>query len=216
MLVEEANAPAHSVAAALIDAGYRLAERLPGAADLATAADRIQPDAVLVCTAAAGPDVLAKLLPGAVLPACPVVLATAEACPDTRHRAIDAGVSAFLFGDVDAERIRGAIDLAVARSAELDAVKRELDETRKKLAARKVIERAKGLLMQRSGLDEDSAYRTLRKLAMDKNLKLVDAAENLLAVAEVIDNRSVATCRMQASAAALDPPPAAHGTSRVE
>lgn len=191
LLVETGDTPAHNVAAALVDAGYRIAKRVPATADLAAEAGRVRPDAIVLCSAAGNArraaETLAKLAALESTTACPVVFAAAEVAPDTTHHAIDTGVSAFLLGEVDAARVRGVVELAVARFAELEGLRRELQSTRKKLAERKVIEKAKGLLMQRSGLDEDTAYRSLRKLAMDRNLTLVDVAENLLAVANVLD-----------------------------
>lgn len=195
LVVEAGERPAHAVARVLVEAGYRIADRVPAAADLAAAAGRVRPDAIVLCSPAEHPaptaDLLAKLATLKAAPPCPLVFATAGMTAATTRHAIDIGVSAFLIGDLDAERVRGVVDLAVARFTELDGLRRELRTARKKLAERKVIEKAKGLLMQRSGLDEDTAYRSLRKLAMDRNLTLVDVAENLLTVADVLDDRAV-------------------------
>jgi two-component system, response regulator / RNA-binding antiterminator len=78
------------------------------------------------------------------------------------------------------------LDVALARFQVDQKLRHELSETRLKLAERKVIERAKGLLMERHHCSEDEAYRKLRRLAMDKNLKLSELAQRMLDVADLL------------------------------
>jgi len=77
--------------------------------------------------------------------------------------------------------------VAVVRFGETERLRQELQDTRAILAERKAVERAKGILMKQRGFDEPQAYHALRKMAMDKNLKIGQVAENVIAVAELLN-----------------------------
>ena len=77
--------------------------------------------------------------------------------------------------------------MAVVRFGETERLRQELQDTRAILAERKAVERAKGILMKQRGFDEPQAYHALRKMAMDKNLKIGQVAENVIAVAELLN-----------------------------
>jgi response regulator NasT len=100
--------------------------------------------------------------------------------------AVKAGVSAYVADGFNAARLRPILNVAVARFTEFQSMRDELEAVKAKLAERKVIDRAKGILMQQKGMDEDTAYRTLRKLAMDKNMKILDIAEHLIQFSNVL------------------------------
>ena len=107
--------------------------------------------------------------------------------------AVAAGVSAYIVAGLSAERIRPILDVALARfeheqalRAELADARTEVQDLSAELKNRRIIDRAKGLLMQRQGLSEQVAYEKLRKTAMDKNLKVVDVAQRMLDVAELL------------------------------
>ena len=94
--------------------------------------------------------------------------------------------SAYVVAGLSAERVKAVLDVALARFEVDQKLRHELSETKLKLADRKVIERAKGLLMERHHCSEDEAYRKLRRLAMDKNLKLSELAQRMLDVADLL------------------------------
>jgi response regulator NasT len=77
--------------------------------------------------------------------------------------------------------------VAIARFSETERLRRELESTRANLLERKAVERAKGILMKQRGFDEPQAYHALRKMAMDKNLRIGEVAENVIAVAELLN-----------------------------
>ena len=85
-----------------------------------------------------------------------------------------------------AERVRPVLDVAIARFQEHEALKAELREVKSTLAQRKIIDRAKGLLMQKRGFSEDEAYKTLRKMAMTKSMKLHEVAERVVEMADLL------------------------------
>lgn len=78
------------------------------------------------------------------------------------------------------------LTVAISRFEQCQAVKRELDDTRSALADRKLIEKAKGILMKQKGMEEGAAYAAMRRMAMDRNLKLVELARSLIAAAELL------------------------------
>ena len=75
----------------------------------------------------------------------------------------------------------------MARFHETERLRRELQDIKASLAERKAVERAKGILMKQRGFDEPQAYHALRKMAMDKNLRIGQVAENVIAVAELLN-----------------------------
>jgi response regulator NasT len=100
--------------------------------------------------------------------------------------AIEAGVSAYVVDGLSAERIKPVIDTAIARFSMIRQMRNELAETRRALEERKVIDRAKGLLMKAKGVDEDAAYALLRKAAMDQGRRVADVAEALVTASRLL------------------------------
>ena len=100
--------------------------------------------------------------------------------------AIEAGVSAYVVDGLRADRLKPVLDAAVARFHMFRRMRTELAATRRALEERKVIDRAKGLLMKARGLDEDAAYALLRRTAMEQNRKIVDVAEALVTAAGLL------------------------------
>lgn len=116
----------------------------------------------------------------------PVIIFTQKSQPDLIKGAIAAGVSAFVVDGFSARRIAAIIELAVARFNEEQALRMELRLTKSKLQERKIIERAKGIIMEKRHLKEDEAYKALRKLAMDKNQRMAEVAEDVINVSELL------------------------------
>jgi two-component system, response regulator / RNA-binding antiterminator len=116
----------------------------------------------------------------------PIVLFTND--EDTTHvkDAVAAGVSAYIVAGLAPERIRPILDVAMARFQHEQELRRELADAKTQLHERKVIDRAKGLLMQRQGLTEQQAYDKLRKSAMDRGLRLGEVAQRLVEAAELL------------------------------
>jgi len=100
--------------------------------------------------------------------------------------AIEAGVSAYVVGGLKKERVRSILDTAISRFNAFERLKRELEEAKTQLADRKVIERAKTLLMQTRGLAEPEAYALLRKTAMNQNRRIAEIAESLVLAAGLL------------------------------
>ena len=117
----------------------------------------------------------------------PVVVFTEDDNRDMIRKAVSAGVTAYIVDGLDQHRLGSIIEVAMARFHETGRLRQELADTRTSLAERKNIERAKGILMKQRNVDESEAYHALRKLAMDKNLRIGQVAENVISVAELLN-----------------------------
>jgi response regulator NasT len=111
---------------------------------------------------------------------CALVVLTSRTDPRVAARAAEAGVLGFLAKPLRHEELGPALDLAVSRFREMETVRRENQELKRKLESRKLVDRAKALLIQRLGLTEAEAYRRLQKTAMDTRRTMGDVAQALL------------------------------------
>ncbi|MDX6471339.1 MAG: two-component system, response regulator PdtaR [Gaiellaceae bacterium] len=110
----------------------------------------------------------------------PVVVVTGVDDPSLIERSIASGVSAYLTKPVDTRELEAALGLARARHAEFEALEAEVDQTRQALEDRKLVERAKGLLMSALDLSEQDAFRRLQLTARERNLRLADVASRIV------------------------------------
>ena len=171
---------------ALLEAGYNVVATLPGDAFLPERIAQIQPDMIVVDAESQGRDILEHVVIATRDERRPIVLFSDE--EDTSHvrRAIAAGVSAYVVAGLPSESIKPVIEVALARFEHEEKLRAELAEARTQLEDRKVIDRAKGLLMTRQGLSEPQAYARLRKAAMDKGIKLSEVAQRLVDAADLL------------------------------
>jgi AmiR/NasT family two-component response regulator len=116
---------------------------------------------------------------------CPVVLLTSHTDSGVTARAVEAGVLAFLAKPLRPEELPPALDLAVSRFREVTAVRQENEALRRSLETRKLVERAKGILMTRLGLSEPEAFRRIQKTAMDTRKPMAEVAQALLLTEEL-------------------------------
>ena len=110
----------------------------------------------------------------------PVVVVTGVDDPSLIERSIASGVGAYLTKPVDSRELQAAIELAAARHAEFQALEAEVDRTQQALEDRKLVERAKGLLMSALNLSEPDAFRRLQLTARERNLRLADVAARIV------------------------------------
>jgi response regulator NasT len=116
----------------------------------------------------------------------PVILVSAYHDADTIQRAEADHVLAYLVKPIGKADLQPAIGLAMRRFSELQALRKESSDLRQALADRKIIEQAKGLLMKLTGADEKDAFRRLRELASERNQKLIEAAQNIVAMEKAL------------------------------
>jgi response regulator NasT len=105
---------------------------------------------------------------------------------ESMEAAVAAGVSAYIVAGLQSDRIKPVLQVALARFKREQKLLEELSDTKSKLAERKVIERAKGLLMERQRFTEEQAYQKLRSMAMSKNLKLSEVAQRIIDVEDLL------------------------------
>lgn len=168
----------------LLEGGYNILAALPPDTDLEEQIAQLQPDVIIVDEQSDA--ALKKVVAATATAPRPIVCFTEDNDREKMHAAIEAGVSAYVVAGLSADRVKPVLDVALARFEVEQKLRHELSETRIKLAERKVIERAKGLLMERHHCSEEEAYRKLRRLAMDKNLKLSELAQRMLDVADLL------------------------------
>lgn len=175
-----------SLRIALLENGYNLVAVLPGDMYLQQRLTQLQPDMVIVDAHSEACDALEHVVVATRDERRPIVMFTDDA--DTSHaaQAFAAGVTTYVVAGLASARIRPILDVAMARFQHEQALREELASVKTELQDRKVIDRAKGLLMQRQQLTEQAAFEKLRKTAMDKNLKLVEVAQRVLDVAELL------------------------------
>ena len=183
MLVDDDEERAALLEQALAQAGYRVAARVVADANLSARVRELQPDVVIIDTDSPDRDTLEHMCCLSREESRPVVMFTHDGDPEKIRAAMRAGVSAYVVGGLSSERIRPIIEVAMARFQEFHALRQELERANTALVERKVVERAKGIVMKQRGCSEDEAYRALRKMAMDRGKRLADVAETL-AVAE--------------------------------
>jgi response regulator NasT len=170
----------------LLENGYNIIAVLPSDPFLDERIAQLQPDMIVVDAESAARDALEHVVMATRDQRRPIVLFTND--EDTTHvqDAVAAGVTAYVVAGLAPERIRPILDVAMARFQHEQRLRSELADARSELQERKVVERAKGLLMQRQGLGEREAYEKLRKTAMDRGLKLADVAQRILDVADLL------------------------------
>jgi response regulator NasT len=171
---------------ALAAGGNVVIAQLNTSDDLLTAVTRHQPDIILIDVDAPTRDTLESLGNLSRNRPRPVVLFAQKSDIETTRRAMRAGVSAYVVDGMSPSRLHSVMEVAIARFDEHQAVLRELQDTKNRLADRRDVDRAKGVLMQRRKMSETEAYEQLRRLAMDRNLRIGDAARSLLAAAELL------------------------------
>ena len=186
LLVDDNAARAEAVQTALAQEGFARPILLPDTEDLPARVAEIGPDVIIIDVESPSRDVLESMREITRERPRPVVMFVDKSDEAATKEAIEAGVSAYIIAGLDPQRVKPILDVAIARFRTYMGMREELERTRSSLKERKLIEKAKGILMRERGLDEDAAFRTLRKLAMDKGKRLGEIAEQVIAVSEIL------------------------------
>jgi len=145
-----------------------------------------EPDVVVVASDSPDRDTIESLREATAANPRPVVMFVDRSEPGLAEAAVRAGVSAYVVDGLSAARVRSVLEVAMSRFQLMNQLRQDLDKAKADLASRKSVERAKALLMKERDLDEDQAYRLLRKLSMDTGRPLGAVAADLLAFAGVL------------------------------
>ena len=147
---------------------------------------RLQPDVVIVDAESPSRDTLEHLATVSATNPRPVVVFSEDDSEAPMRQALRAGVSAYVIAGLQPQRVAPVLRVAIARFEQDRALRAQLDDATLKLSERKLIERAKGLLMNEVGLNEEQAYAHLRKLAMDRGQRLAEVAQRLIDVQSLL------------------------------
>jgi response regulator NasT len=144
------------------------------------------PDVVLIDTQSPSRDVLEQLAAVSSSAPRPVVMFTDDADNETIRASLKAGVSAYIVAGISAQRLAPIMRVAIERFEAEQKLRAELEDTKARLEERKLVERAKGILMKQRGASEDEAFAALRSLAMQRGIRLAEAARQVIDVAALL------------------------------
>ncbi|MDR7033491.1 ANTAR domain-containing response regulator [Mesorhizobium sp. BE184] len=179
------------IRAAIIEAGLREAghERVTLIHDIAGIAARIaeiEPDVIVIDLENPNRDMLENMFQLSRVVKRPIAMFVDRSDASSIEAAVDAGVSAYVVDGLRKERVKPILDMAISRFRAFSRLAQELEEARSELQGRKVIDRAKGILMRSRGISEHEAYALLRKTAMNQNRKIADIAQSLVTAAGLL------------------------------
>jgi response regulator NasT len=186
LLINDTDKPIGELRSALLEAGHEVLGEVANIAALLKAVETHQPDVVIVDVDSPSRDALEQLALINRHAPRPVVMFSADGDEQLIRAAIGAGVTAYIVDGLSPARLRPIIQVALARFEQQAHLRRQLDEVQQQLQDRKLIEQAKGVLMEKRGLSERDAYAALRQQAMKLNLKLADVARRVLGMAELL------------------------------
>ena len=170
----------------LLESGYNIVAVLPADVFLPDRLAQIAPDMIVVDADSEARDTLEHVVMATRDARRPIVLFTED--NDTSHvkQAIASGVTAYVVAGLAPDRVKPVLEVALARFQHEESMRQELAAARSELSGRKVIDRAKGILMRTQGILENEAYARLRKTAMDKGMKVAEVAQRVIDVADLL------------------------------
>jgi response regulator NasT len=169
----------------LREAGHVHVVRIEDTTRLLARVYAIDPDVILIDLENPSRDVLEQMFQMSRAVKRPIAMFVDQSDKASIEAAVDAGVSAYIVGSLRKERVKNILDLCISRFNAFARLQDELDRTRSALDERKVIDRAKGILMNVKNLSEEAAYALLRKTAMNENKKIAEVAQSVITAAEL-------------------------------
>src|SRR6185312_11833621 len=179
VIVDESPIRAAILQEGLREAGYTDVVHISEMQSLLARIYALDPDIVVIDLENPSRDSLEQMFQVSRAVRRPIAMFVDQSDAASTQAAVDAGVSAYIVDGLKQERVKPILDMAVIRFNAYSRLMRELEETRDELENRKLIERAKGILMKSRGLSEEAAYALLRKTAMNQNRKIAEIAQNL-------------------------------------
>jgi len=170
----------------LKEAGHVNVTRIEDTTGLLARIYAIDPDVILIDLENPSRDVLEQMFQVSRAVKRPIAMFVDQSDTASIQASVDAGVSAYIVGNLQKERIKTILDLCVSRFNAFARLQSELDRTKSALEERKVIDRAKGILMKVKNLTEEEAYALMRKTAMNENKKIAEVAQSVVTAAELL------------------------------
>jgi two-component system, response regulator / RNA-binding antiterminator len=186
LLVTDTDKPIGDMREALARLGYDMLPEVAAPQMLHGRVESDRPDVVIIDTESPSRDTLEQLAVMNETAPRPVLMFSADANQQLIRAAVGAGVTAYLVEGLEAGRLAPILEVALARFAHEEKLRQRLVKAEAELADRKLIDRAKRLLMERRKMSEQEAYAALRKRAMDQGVKLVEVARQLVAAADLL------------------------------
>lgn len=169
-------------------AGYGDAQilRMGLLVDLARKIEEIQPDVIFVDVDSPDRDTLENMRSVSDVLPRPIVMFVEESGASLAEEALRAGVSAYIVDGLSEKRVKPILDVAILRFKVFQKMREELDKAKSDLASRKIVERAKGLLMDQRKLSEEDAYKLLRNTAMKEGKSILEIADSLISISRML------------------------------
>ena len=186
LLVDESPVRSAIIEEGLRQGGLTNIVRLETTDMLLSRIHALDPDVILIDLANPRRDELEQMFQVSRLVRRPITMFVDESDAEQTRAAIEAGVSAYIVNGLTGERVKHIVDMCVTRFHAFTRLQEELEEARTALADRKVIDRAKAVLMKSKGLDEDTAYGLMRKTAMNQHKRIAEVARAIMTAAEVL------------------------------
>ncbi len=186
LVIDEDRGRAALLEQALRDKGYSVLARLDTTDLLAERVAELKPDMIIIDLDSPDRDVLENMALLNQSSPRPVVMFAEQGDQQTIEKAIRSGVSAYVVDGMEHHRIKAILDVATARFREFQALRSELAQAKNELADRKILEKAKGLVMKHNRCSEEQAFKAMRKMAMDQQKPMNEIAKNIIAVLELM------------------------------
>jgi response regulator NasT len=186
LIIDENRLRAAVIEDGLRDAGYTKLTVLHDIAGIARRIADLSPDVIVIDLENPNRDVLESMFQISRVVKRPIAMFVDRSDQAAIEAAVDAGVSAYVVDGLKRERVKPILDMAISRFNAFARMSRELEEARSQLESRKLVDRAKGILMKTRGLSEADAYMLLRKTAMNQNRKISEIAESLITAAGLL------------------------------
>jgi response regulator NasT len=186
VIVDENPVRAAILADGLREAGYTRVTRIEETTSLLARIYSLDPDVILIDLENPSRDVLAQMFQVSRAVKRPIAMFVDQSDAAAIEAAVDAGVSAYIVDGLKKERIKGILDLCISRFNAFSRLATELERAQNALSERKVIDRAKGILMKFKNVGEAEAYAMLRKTAMNENKKIAEVAQSVVTAAELL------------------------------
>lgn len=185
-VVEENPVRAEVLLEGLREAGHAHTVHIKHTKRLLQAIYDIDPEVVIISLENPSRDTLEQLFQMSRAVKRPIAMFVDKSDRAAITAAIDAGVSAYIVGGLQKERVQSILDVCISRFNAMARMEEELERAKNALEERKVIDRAKGILMRAKGLSEEDAYQLLRKTAMNEKKKIAEIAQSVVTAAELL------------------------------
>jgi response regulator NasT len=186
VIVDKSPVRAAILADGLREAGFTQVVRLEETNNLLANIYAIDPDVVLIDLENPSRDVLEQMFQVSRAVKRPIAMFVDQSDSASIQASVDAGVSAYIVDGLKKERIKPILDLCISRFHAFSRLQAELEKTKTALEERKVIERAKGILMKFKQISEEEAYAMLRRTAMNENRKIAEVAQSVITAADLL------------------------------